>query len=68
MQNALPATLAAIQAGPSPHEGFLRLAVGPTILLARVTRDSVARLALRPGQPVWAVVKAAGFAFGATPP
>ena len=68
VQNVLPATLAGIQAGPSPHEVFVRLAVGPTILLARVTRDSVARLALRPGQPVWAVVKAAGFGFGTAPP
>jgi molybdate transport system ATP-binding protein len=64
VQNVLPATLVAILAGPSPHEAFLRLAVGPTALLARVTRDSVDRLGLRQGQPVWAVIKAAGLGFG----
>jgi molybdate transport system ATP-binding protein len=64
VQNILPATLAEIVAGPSPHEAFLRLAVGPTTLLSRVTRDSVQRLGLRPGQALWAVVKAVGFGFG----
>jgi molybdate transport system ATP-binding protein len=57
-QNLLPATLGAIGEAPSPHEAFLRLAVGPTVLLSRVTRDSVARLGLTPGMAVWAVVKA----------
>jgi molybdate transport system ATP-binding protein len=67
VQNVLPATLAAILAGPSAHEAFLRLEAGPTPLLARVTRDSVARLGLREGQRVWAVVKAAGSGFGGGP-
>jgi len=60
-QNILPATVAGIVGGGTPAEAFLRLAVGPTTLLARVTRDSVARLALRPGLPVWALIKAVTF-------
>jgi molybdate transport system ATP-binding protein len=61
MQNVLPAVLEAIAPAPTPEELFLRLVIGPTPLLARVTRDSVARLALRPGQPLWALVKSVAF-------
>lgn len=60
-QNVIPATLAAIQPAGEPQEVFLRLAVGPTTLLARVTRDSAERLALRPGMPLWALIKAVTF-------
>jgi molybdate transport system ATP-binding protein len=60
-QNVLPATLKAIEAAGDTPEVFLRLAVGPTPVLARVTRDSVARLGLRPGMPLWALIKAVTF-------
>ncbi|GGC28584.1 molybdenum import ATP-binding protein ModC [Siccirubricoccus deserti] len=60
-QNILPAILAAITEANAAHEVFLRLTVGPTAILARVTRDSVARLGLRPGMALWAVVKAVTF-------
>jgi molybdopterin-binding protein len=60
-QNILPVTLAEIAEGSEPGEAFLRLAAGPTVILARVTRDSVARLHLRPGMPLWALVKAVTF-------
>lgn len=60
-QNILPVTLAAIQDAPEPGEVFLRLALGPTALLARITRDSVQRLDLRPGMDLWALVKAVTF-------
>lgn len=60
-QNILPATLAGISDVASSREAFLRLAVGPTIMLARVTQDSVARLGLVPGMTLWAVVKAVTF-------
>ncbi len=60
-RNILPATLIAIEEAGEPGEVFLRLQLGPSALLARVTRDSVARLALRPGLPVWALVKAVTF-------
>lgn len=61
VQNQLPATVAAIGEAPSPHEVFLRLAVGPATLLSRITRDSAERLGLAEGQRVWAVVKAVTF-------
>lgn len=60
-RNILPVTLVAIGEGAGPGEVFLRLAAGPTALLARVTRDSVARLQLRAGMPLWALVKAVTF-------
>jgi molybdate transport system ATP-binding protein len=63
VQNILHATLEAIEPGP-PHEAVLRLRAGEATLLARVTADAVARLALRPGQPLWALVKSAAFAAG----
>ncbi len=63
VQNILPAVLDAIEAG-QPHEAMLRLRVGDSILLSRITQDAVRRLALRPGQPVWAMVKSVAFVSG----
>jgi molybdate transport system ATP-binding protein len=60
-RNILPVTLAGIDDGSEPGEVFLRLASGPTVMLARVTRDSVGRLGLRPGMALWALVKAVTF-------
>jgi len=60
-QNVLRATLAAITPAGEPLEVFLRLDVGPSQVLARITRESLERLALRPGMPVWALVKAVTF-------
>lgn len=68
MQNILPAILEAIAPTGTPHELFLRLAVGPTPLLARVTRDSVERLGLLPGQTIWALVKSVAFGLPAPAP
>mgnify|MGYP002780384272 FL=1 len=59
--NILAATVAEIRAAGEPSEIFVHLAVGPSLLLARITRDSAERLALRPGLPVWALVKAVTF-------
>lgn len=62
VHNVLPAELAGVSPVPgAPHEAFLRLAVGPSALLARVTRDAVAALDLRPGMQVWAMVKSVAF-------
>lgn len=56
--NVLPATLQSIEP-LGEAECFLRLAVGEeSLLLARVTRAAVARLGLRPGQAVLALVNA----------
>ncbi|MCR0981489.1 molybdenum ABC transporter ATP-binding protein [Roseomonas populi] len=61
VQNVLPAMLESLSPA-APHEAMLRLRVGEATLLARVTEDAVARLALRPGQRLWALVKSAAFA------
>ena len=57
-QNILAAEVVALGAAATPHEAFVRLRIGPTELLSRITRDSAERLALRPGLAVWAVLKA----------
>ncbi|SHI43094.1 molybdate transport system ATP-binding protein [Roseomonas rosea] len=61
VQNVLPAVLEAIDPA-APHEAMLRLRVGQAVLLARITGDAVARLGLRPGQRLWALVKSVAFA------
>jgi molybdate transport system ATP-binding protein len=66
-QNILPATLAEMTEAPGTQEVFLRLMLGPTPVLARVTRDSAARLGLSRGQAVWAVIKAVTFDHAARP-
>ena len=60
-QNILRGTLAGIEPAGEGQEVFLRLAIGPSVLLARITRDSARRLGLRPGMEVWALVKAVTF-------
>ena len=60
ISNILPAVLAGIEPA-GPHEVFLRLRLGPATLLARITRDAVARLGLAPGQAVQALVKSVSF-------
>jgi molybdate transport system ATP-binding protein len=60
MQNLLPAVLEAIEPG-QPHQMVLRLRCGATVILASITSDSVARLALSPGSRVWALVKSVTF-------
>ncbi len=60
-QNVLEAHVLGFGEPPSPHEVFVRLGVGPSELLARLTRDSASRLRLTPGMQVWAVVKAVTF-------
>jgi molybdate transport system ATP-binding protein len=61
MQNILPAVIAGIAPLASGHEALVSLQVGPSVLLARVTRDAVERLALAPGIAVWALVKSIAF-------
>jgi molybdate transport system ATP-binding protein len=67
-QNVLATTLIAIEPIAASQEAFLQLALGPTTILARVTQDSVTRLALVPGMPLWAVVKAVTFDHAGPPP
>jgi len=61
--NILPGTITAV-APAGLHEAFVTLRVGPTPLLARLTRDAVARLALTPGMAVFALVKSTAFDHG----
>lgn len=52
----LPATVTEIRSDPGAHAD-VQLACGDARLIARITRHSVARLALAPGTPVFALVK-----------
>ncbi|MBO1078659.1 molybdenum ABC transporter ATP-binding protein [Roseomonas haemaphysalidis] len=61
VQNVLPVVLEALEPGAA-GEAMLRLRAGPSLLLARVTLDSAHRLSLRPGQPLWALVKSVALA------
>ncbi|RVT96130.1 molybdenum ABC transporter ATP-binding protein [Rhodovarius crocodyli] len=60
-QNILKARIVDIVPAGEAQEVFLHLALGPTILLARITRGSVGRLGLAPGGEVWALIKAVTF-------
>ncbi len=61
IRNILPAVLTGIEPAGDAGEVFLRLAVGPTTLLSRVSRQAVAELGLQPGKPLWALLKAVTF-------
>jgi len=66
VRNALPGQLIAL-ADEGPDSVLATVETGGVRLLARVTRAAVTELRLRPGEPVWALVKAAslrGHAFG----
>ena len=54
--NCLPGTVAEISGGGSGAD--VRIAVGATSIIARVTRHSIQALRLAPGLPVHALVKA----------
>lgn len=56
--NALPATVEAIADEAHPALALVRLRVGDSVLLARLTRRSVQALELAPGKAVYAQVKA----------
>lgn len=55
--NVLPGTLLEIRDESGPIVD-VKVGVGDASLIARVTRHSIYRLALKPGQPVFALVKA----------
>ena len=58
--NVLPAVVAGISPA-GLHEVFATLQIGPTPVLARLTRDSVGALGLETGRTVFALVKSAAF-------
>lgn len=55
--NSLKGRVEAIADDDHPAHALVRVAIGGSVLLARVTRRSVAALGLEPGQPVWAQIK-----------
>lgn len=59
--NVLPATVRDIRLGSGPG-ALVRLDAGGETLLARVTRRSATALDLRPGRPIFAVIKAVSVA------
>lgn len=57
LHNILPATVVAITEDAARHTAMVELGSGEARLLARITPDAVARLGLRPGVAVLALVK-----------
>ena len=57
MHNLLPGRVRAITGLPARHAALVEVEIGEVALLARVTPDAVARLALAPGVAVLALVK-----------
>ncbi len=57
IQNTLPATVENIADDRHPGLALVRVRVGESPLLARLTKRSAAGLDLQPGKPVWAQVK-----------
>ena len=65
--NVLAATVRRITEAPGAADALVELDAGGDRLLARVTRQTVVGLALAPGLPLWAVVKAVAFDRGNAP-
>ena len=59
IQNCLPCVVEAIGDDQHPALALVRVRVGDTVLLSRMTRRSVDHLQLAPGLSVWAQVKSA---------
>ena len=59
IQNCLSATVRQLANDSHPALSLVQLAIGPSLLLARLTRRSAASLGLVPGMPVWVQIKAA---------
>jgi molybdate transport system ATP-binding protein len=58
IQNCLPATVEQMAGDHHPALSLLRLRVGPSPLLARLTQRSASGLGLAPGMAVWVQIKA----------
>ena len=58
IQNCLSATVEQMAVDHHPALSLLRLRLGPSPLLARLTQRSVSGLGLVPGMPVWVQIKA----------
>ena len=58
IQNCLSATVRQLADDSHPALCLVQLAIGPSLLLARLTRRSAASLDLTPDMPVWVQIKA----------
>lgn len=58
IQNCLSATVGEMANDSHPALSLTRLSIGPSPLLARLTRRSAVELGLAPGKPVWVQIKA----------
>ncbi len=58
VQNVLAGTVSAVRLPGESDAAMVEVAIGALTLSAEVTRDAVSRLALAPGRPVYALVKA----------
>jgi molybdate transport system ATP-binding protein len=58
IQNCLPATVEQMAVDHHPALSLLRLRVGPSPFLARLTQRSAVGLGLAPGMSVWVQIKA----------
>ncbi|MBF0424397.1 MAG: molybdenum ABC transporter ATP-binding protein [Magnetococcales bacterium] len=57
IQNILPGQVVAVAPDTHPAQVLVRVQVGASPLLARITRRAVANLELVPGKPIWVQVK-----------
>lgn len=62
IQNVLQGRIAGIGADEDPGLALVRVTVGATAILARVTRRSLAELGLQDGDPAWVQVKSVALA------
>jgi len=57
LHNALSGTVSAIHIDPAFDHVIVQVAVGEVLLLAEITRDAIATLAITVGMPVYALIK-----------
>jgi molybdate transport system ATP-binding protein len=57
IQNLLPGRVAEVSGESHPALSLVRVQVGDSAVIARVTRRSVSQLGLAPGRAVWVQVK-----------
>jgi len=62
IQNVLTGRIDGIRDDDQPGLALVRISIGRTALLARITQRAVSTLALRTGDPVWAQVKSVALA------
>lgn len=59
IQNVLPAVVDAVADDEHASQALVRMRVGDTVILARLTKRSASSLGVSPGKPLWVQVKSA---------